>query len=726
MAKVDKVELGDRKARIKACRDHFKVALEADRENRQGFVEDMKFVHLPGEQWNKIDKTERGDDRITLQFNRMRVTIKSIINQMRANPGATKIRGTEDGDKDTADILEGMTRNIRNTSNWDYIRDNVAEYQVAGGYGAWRINTDYCDDSVSDQEITIAALRNPLCLYCDPSAYDHTGSDAGWWVYTDKLLKTTFESRYPKVESVSFGDDEFDDQDEWTGDDGKIRIAEHWWKKPVKKNLHLLSDGKTIDDTELVDAQAAGLTVIKSREVDSHEIWSAIYSGDAELTKPEKWAGKYFPWIRVYGEFVVIEGEIYWYGHTRHGKDPQRAHNHALTAATEAVMTAPVNQNQVWATAKQAQGLVGEWISAFKRNLPFQLYNHDPVAPGPPQRQPAPAVPVAQLQFSQIMGEELKANLGIFDASLGAEGNEKSGKAIIARDQQGQVATWNYRANLALGERRMDQILVDLIPHIYDTERSLRILGADDSEKYVKVNQPAEDGSIVNDLSRGKYDVVFTVGKSFATKRMEAAETLKDMAGSDPQLMPMAGDLVYKSFDVPYADEISERYKMALPPQIQQAMNKDKPLPPEVQQAMAQAEQAMQMVQQQGQLVEQAAQEAQQEVAKADKAKSDVAIATERLKTQEAQMEASFAKMQEQLTKQLAQFQAQQGEAQMESERTSLVDEANKAAEILNNQAQQFMQQAEQVLAAIMQKEAELTNRVNSEISMLMGGQPQG
>lgn len=695
MAKADKAEMADKKARIKACRDHFKAAVEADEENRRGFVEDMKFVHVPGEQWQQIYKDERGDDRLTLQFNRMRITIKSIINQMRQNPGSVKVRGVEEGDKDVADINAGIIRNILNSSNWDSIRDNVAEYQVAGGYGAWRITTDYSDDTVFEQDIKIEGLRNPLCLHCDPTAYDITGADANWWVYTDKISKAAFKQRYPKAEPVNFEDTEFDDDEDWEGEgeNGKVRIAEHWWKKPVTKNIHLLDDGKTIDDSELPDAQLLGRQVLKSREVQCYEIWSAIYSRDAELTPPTKWAGKYFPWIRVYGEYVVIEGKAIWYGHTRHGKDPQRAHNHALTAATEAVMTAPVNQNQVWATAKQAQGLVGSWIDAVKRNLPFQIYNHDPQQPGPPQRQPPAAVPVAQMQFSQVMGEELKANLGIFDASLGSEGNEKSGRAIIARDQQGQVATWNYRANLANAERRMDVILVDLIPRIYDTARSMRILGADDSDKYVKVNQPGPKGQVINDLTVGKYDVVFTPGPSFATKRMEAAEVLTQMAQSDPTLMPIAGDLVMKAMDVPYADEIAERKRMMLPPQIQQQLNQDKPLPPEVQQAQAAMEQKAQEMQQFAMALEKAALEAQGEVAKADKSKAEIQIQVAKLQTEMAKLDTQKAQFEVLVTKAKAEVQEMLNQQAMETERASLADEANRAAETIIQAATSAIQE---------------------------------
>lgn len=713
MAKKDKADLSDKKARILSLRDHYKLAVEADRENRACFVEDLKFVHVPEEQWLKIEKEERGEDRLRLQFNRTRVTIKSVINQMRANPGAIKIRGNEDGDKDTADILEGLIRNICNTSNWDAIRDNAAEYQVAGGYAAWRITTDYSDDSAFDQDIKIEGLKNPLCLYCDPSASDLTGGDAAWWVYTDKISKASFKQRFPDAEAVSFDDDvEFDDDEDWE-DDERVRIAEHWWRKAVTKTIFLLDDGKTIDESELDDAKTAGRAIVKQRPCQSYEIWTAIYSGDAELTTPTKWAGKYFPWVRIYGEYVVIAGKVHWFGLTRHMKDPQRAHNSTLTAATEAVLSAPVNQNQVWATAKQAEGLAPHWTDAVKRNLPFQVYNHDPLQPGPPQRLPPPNMPVAQVQFSQIMSEELKADSGIYDASLGAQSNETSGRAIIARTQQGQIATFNYQANMANGERRMGAILVDLIPKIYDSTRSMRILGADDSERYIKVNEVAPDGSTVNDLSRGKYDVVVSVGPNFATKRQESAETLTALAQGNPALMQVAGDLMFKAMDVPYADEMADRMKMMLPAPIQESLNKDKPVPPDVMQARMQIEQAKMQVQQHGQMVQAAAQEAMQEKADAEKAKSDVQIQIANLKTEEARlqtMKSDYLLLVEKAKSEIAQMVNDQ---QNEAQQSQITKEAELAS-------QAIIETANNVMAAVQQKEIDLSNKIDGLIARLM------
>lgn len=699
------------KGRLQRLRDVLPKDIEADRENRNNFIADMKFIHEPGAQWDDYTRVKRssGDKEIRpmYQDNRLRVTIKRIVNNMRANPAAGKVRPFEDGDKELADIREGLIRAIANQSNFESILDDASEYQVAGGYAAWGIEADYSDDTGVDQDLKIRQLRNPLCLHCDRFAYDLIGRDAGHWSLIDHISKEAYETRYPNKEVMSFDSD--DNDNDWM-DNEKVRIAEFWYRVPVKKTIYLLSDGKTIAADELDEAKGRGLTVLKSRDVDSYDIYSAIYSGEAELSKPTRWLGRFFPWVRIYGEYMVLDGQTRWYGAVRHAKDAQRGFNLMMTSAVEAVASQPVNQ--VWATAKQAEGLAQNWADAANKNLPFQLYNTDPSSPGPPQRVGAPEVPIAMMQLAQFMGESIKADTGIFDSSLGQQGNETSGRAINARQQQGEIATFNYPANRANGIKRTWEILNDAMPYYYDTPRSLRILGADDSDKFVRINDPDPvTRETLNDLSQGKFDIVMTVGPSFATKRQEAVEAYSQMAQSNPDLMQIAGDLIMKGMDLPYADEVAERIKLMLPPPIQQAINKDKKMPPEVQQAMMQVDQAMQQVQQKGQLVQQAAQEAQGEKADAEKAKADVQVAIANLKTQEAQFETKKAQFETLVAnaktelsgrEQQVQAQAQQGEEAItggEQAQAGALAEIQQAAAEFKQEAQQFLSHAAQIIA---------------------------
>jgi hypothetical protein len=684
-------------------RERYKLMTEADDKNRKAALDDLKFLHVPGEQWDPKLKQERGNDRPCMEFNKLRVTVKRVVNDMRANRPHGKVRAVEDGDKDTADVMEGLIRNIWNVSDGDTIIDYSAEYQVGAGMGAWRVNTQYSTDTVFDQDIVIEPIKNPFTLFADPSASDPIKRDAEDWILTEMISNAAYERRWPKAKRTSFEGLEFDDDELWTEDE-MTRICEYWYKEPATKTLLLLADGKTVDKSKW-----DGVTQIKrERTIKCHKIMMCIASGDAILEGPTEWAGYCFPFVQIYGDWLVIDGKVVWYGLTRHSKGAQVAYNYTRTAITETIALAP--QSKFWATPEQAKGHTARWSEAHTKLFPFLLYNADGKAPGPPTRMGGPDVPVALIQESQMASEEIKATSGIFDNSLGQQGNESSGRAIAARQRQGEIATFNYSDNLAKGIRRTHEILIDLIPRVYDTERSIRILGVDGAEKYVKINAPKQDpktGEMIveNDLSRGKYDVTVTVGPSFATQRQEATELYTQLGAAVPQLWAVAGDVIMKSMDLPYADQMAERMKALLPPQIQQTLSEGKPVPPEVQAVMNQANQAMQLVQQHGQLVQEAQAELQQEQAKIDKGKAEIQALIANLETKEAQFEAEVAKTLAQLAEKEAQNalkNAQDGQAQ---DREALAAEVQQAIGGIQQLAGAFMQQAAQTLAEIMAKQ---------------------
>ena len=629
---------------------------------------------------------------------------------MRANRPAGKIRPVEDADVDTAEVYEGLVRNIWNVSDGDTVIDAAAEYQVAGGMGAWRVCTDYVSDSDFDQEIYLEAIRNPYCLYADPAAQDTLKRDARYWFLTSRMAKSIYESKYPDAEPVDFEDDTGldDDADDWEDEDS-VRICEYWWRESKPKEILLLSDGKTVDAATVNEARlaAAGVNVVKRRSFTGSKIMSCVASGSAVLEGPTEWAGTEFPFVMIFGEQLMIDGDLTWFGLVRFAKDAQRSYNYSRTAAAEAIALAP--QAKWWATAEQAAGHTAEWAVAHKKNYPFMLYTADAKAPGAPQRMGGADIPAALVQEMQIASEDIKAVTGIYDASLGNRSNETSGIAIRARQSQGEMATFNYMDNLSKGIRRTWEIFIDLIPKIIDTERAVRILGADGAEKYVKVNQAGVDQMgnpiIVNDLSRGRYDVTVTTGPSFATQRQEAAESYTQLSQANPMLFTAAGDLIMKSLDLPYADEISERLKAMLPPQLQQMSSGDGQMSPEVQQAMMQANQAMQQVQQQGQMVQAAAQEAQQvsqeaqaDKAAADKAKADVQLAVANLKVQEAQLNEHYAQLQLNMIKQQSEAQDGQDGQEAQQEREALSAQLQQALAEIQNQAAAYLEQSAQLL----------------------------
>jgi hypothetical protein len=696
MPRVSKAQ----KDKLIEIRERYKKAVDADRENRQDAMDDMKFVYEPGEQWEDNVRTERGN-RPMYEFNKVRVSVKRVVNDMRANRPQGKVRGVEEGDKKTAEIYEGLIRNIWNTSDGDTVIDQAAEYQVAGGMGAWRVTVDYASPDAWEQDIRIEPIRNPFLLYADPASQDYLKRDARYWFLTSKMPRNEFEARWPKAAKADFDDEvQFDDEDTW--DDGeRVRVVEYWYKEPVKQTIVLLSDGRTVNADELEQhaeqLMQAGVQVIKSREVMAHKIRMCIASGDAILEEAE-WAGTEFPFVLVYGENLLIDGENRWFGLTRYAKDPQRAYNYTRTYAIETIARAP--QAKFWATPTQAKGLTDQWAEAHKKNWPFLLSNPDPQQPGFPQPMNYADVPPAVVNEMQFSSEDIKAVTGIFDASLGARSNEQTGVAIRARQAQGEIAVYNFMDNLSKGIRRTWEILIDLIPKVYDTPRIMRVLGTDGAENYVELNKPDPvTGAVLNDITHGKYDVTVTVGPSFSTQRQEAAEVYMAMAQANPAIMQIAGDLIFKSLDLPYADKIADRLKAMLPPQLQQLEAQGSEVPPEAMQALAQAEQAMQMVQQQAAMVQQAAAEADEKSAEVQKAISDLEVKRAQFEAQVAKRMADITTAEAQLTLQAAQAGSDEQGKAVAADRESLSAQVQQALAAIQQQAAEFMTQAAGVIA---------------------------
>ena len=272
----------DDKKLLAEGRKRFRASADSDRENRQKAQDDLKFVHEPGAQWDENLKQERGN-RPNYEFNKLRVTIKRIVNDIRANRPQGKVRAVEDNDRDTASVVEGLIRNIWNVSDADSAVDNAAEYQVAGGMGAWRVVTEYSEDTSWDQDIRIKGIRNPFCLYPDPAAQDPMKRDARYWFLTSRISREAFTAKYGDKPALDFETGEFDDDEEWE-DEESVRIAEYWYKNPVTRTLVLLSDGSTVDADALKalpvkldeNGQPVQLTVERTREVRTFQICMCV------------------------------------------------------------------------------------------------------------------------------------------------------------------------------------------------------------------------------------------------------------------------------------------------------------------------------------------------------------------------------------------------------------------------------------------------------------------
>lgn len=287
--------------------------------------------------------------------------------------------------------------------------------------------------------------------------------------------------------------------------------------------------------------------------------------------------------------------------------------NYWRSTSTEMVALAP---RAPFIGPEQAfKGLEDKWSSANTANYAYLEYKGN-VAP---QRQPFQGPDAGALQEALNASDDMKATMGLYDASLGAKSNETSGKAIMARQREGDVSTFHFMDNMARAIRHAGRILIDLIPHVYSKDRIVRVMGEDGQPQSVQLGKPVaimgKDGqpqmqpavgpdgrpvqgadgqpqmvplTRIYDLSAGKYDLTVTTGPSFTTRREEAATQMTEMIRAFPQAAPVIGPRLARNLDWPEADEIADDLKALAP--------KPGGLPPEVQQLIQKGQQTIQQL----------------------------------------------------------------------------------------------------------------------------------
>lgn len=560
---------------VKLCRDKLAEAWEHDRENREQAATDLAF--LAGDQWPDTVKQDRTSSRRPmLTLNRLPQFVRQITNDVRQADLAIKVSPVDDGaDTKLAEIYNGLLRSIHYQSSAHHVYATAAEHQVSCGMGWFRILTDYSKDSAFDQEIKVRAIPNPMSVYCDPAAVEPDRSDAKWMIVTEMMTAPDFEAQYKgkATESVEISGDPTAHRIFWRTSDG-VRVAEFWRRVPYMAKLGLLATGETIELDQIDKSMLAFMPpVVRERDQVRYRVEQYLVSGTDVLDGPVEWPGSYIPIIPVIGAEIPLQERTYRYGAIRFARDAQQLYNYSRTAAAEMIALAPKAPYLV--TPRQIENVKGMWDTANVTPRPYLVYNPDPAAPGPPKREHPPETPAALINETQQAVDDMKATTGIHDASLGASSNETSGRAILARQKEGDIANYHFADNLERSLEHAGRVMIELIPKIYDNERVVRLIGEDDSETPVRINQvvpgaigPDGKPMVINDLSAGRFDVRVNIGPSYSTKRLESADAMMEFMQRVPGAGQIIGDLVAKAMDWPGADEIAKRLKNAVPPEL--------------------------------------------------------------------------------------------------------------------------------------------------------------
>lgn len=615
----------DHRDKLAEMRHRYTMSVAAYSDSREDELDDLRFMAgSPDNQWQwPADVLQtRGsvqgqtiNARPCLTINKLPQHVRMVTNEQRQNRPSGKVIPADDyADVEVAAIYDGMVRHIEYMSDADVAYDTACENQVTYGEGYIRILTEYCDENSFDQDLRIGRVRNSFSVYMDPMSQDPTGADAEFCFITEDLTKEEYEREYPNAAPLSsmlasgVGDQYLS---QWL-DENTVRIAEYFYYTHKKETLNLYPGNNSFFEgtPEDKDMKRMGVKPIRSRQVDRRKVMWMKTNG-FEVLQEQEWAGKWIPVVRVIGNEFEVEGQIYISGLVRNAKDAQRMYNYWTSQEAEMLALAP--KAPFIGYGGQFEGYEMQWKTANTTNWPYLEVNPD-VTDGAgavlplPQRAAPPLPQTGLIQAKMGASEDIKSTTGQYDASLGVGGNERSGRAILAREKQGDTGTYHYVDNLARAIRHITRQLVDMIPKIYDTERIARIVGIDGEVDMVKVNpeqpEPVKEIRDVNtgiliekvyNPGVGKYDVVVTTGPSYMTKRQESMDAMSQILQGNPQLWSVAGDLFVKNMDWPGAQELADRLAKTIDPKLLENGDKDPALQAAEQQIQAMGQEMEQM-----------------------------------------------------------------------------------------------------------------------------------
>ena len=153
---------------------------------------------------------------------------------------------------------------------------------------------------------------------------------------------------------------------------------------------------------------------------------------------------------------------------------------------------------------------------------------------GAPQPvQPTP-LPNTLYQNEQVAKTDIDHALGLYELMQGnAEAAPHTYKATVSLDEFGQRKIKSKLQDLESGLVRMAKVAIPLMQELYQAEKIIRIVQPNNSLSEIAINKKLYDDktgeiSVINDISRGSFDVVVVTGSTLPTNRYAQLELYMD------------------------------------------------------------------------------------------------------------------------------------------------------------------------------------------------------
>jgi hypothetical protein len=544
-------------------------AQEAEFDNRIKVREVNHFLKKDDGQWEP-SIIQNMSNRPRYTFDKCNPVVDSIAGEMEQAEFGIKVRPAGgDASKDLAKLYDGMIRNIQSLSNAPHIFNASGRKMVESGFDAWRVVNDWADSDSFEQDLFIRKIANAVDrVWFDTGAEMQDMSDANWCFVLQALTKQEYDERFPEGSGQSVTDSRTEEV--YTYKPDFIVVGEFIYKKPVTKELVLMSNNAVYEaddkfESVMAELKEKGITEKRRRKKKSHVVMTRLFDGKDWLDSAKETVFSYIPVIPTYGNFDISENKVIYRGVVNNLIDSQRVYNYAQSRAVEEGALAP--RAKYWMTRKQAQGNEAQLQTMNTNADPVQIDNHVD-GENPPFWQGGAQINQGLQQTAGDMSQNIVQSSGIFAANQGDAPNQ-SGFAIELQQNKGDNSTIKYFKSQEIAICHTAKILVDAIPKVYDTKRQVRILGEDGTSNMETINDEIFDNETqkivsLNDLRKGKYDVVCDIGPAFKNRQQETARAFLEAAGIDPSLITEASDIWLSNLNVPGFDAIAERKRKVL------------------------------------------------------------------------------------------------------------------------------------------------------------------
>jgi Phage P22-like portal protein len=571
--KDDDEILKEAKDAYKADKDHWDPIYDKARD-------DLKFLSdEPGAMWNDVEYRKRTKSgRPALELDYLTQYINQVQNNIRESERVIDIvpEGS-DASVATAEMLKGLLRQIQYQSDAVIAYETASMFAIKSSIGYVEVDHDYADNKGFDQVLKVKRIINPFMIYPDRHFETINGMDMARCTKLEKVKVADFEKQYPKAAVVGFdADDKVTDQ----SNEPEILIATFYVK-----------------EIETTTIKAGKL----ERDIEEITVCKYKLSGRDVLEKTT-FPGTYIPIVPVIGIEAWEDGERKLHSLIRKAKPGQKGYNLAQSVKLETLMKMP--QASVIAPTGSVENYADDWREPAKTMvLRYDLFDPQGRPIPPPTQIMPPQIAQGFVEAANQSVNDIRSSLGMYQASVGEQGPEQSGAAIKARTIQSDLATYHFGDNLVHSITQVGRIIVGAIPTIYDTPRILHIVNDEDTPELVGINGLTTEGQeAMHNLQTGQYGVRVTVGASYSTRRQEAEKFFMNIVSGNPQLLMVAGDLLFKYSDFDGAQEMAARMKRVMPPNVTSDSNNADPQAAALAQQLQQAQAAIQALQ--GQLAQ--------------------------------------------------------------------------------------------------------------------------